>query len=357
MKLFEKIKIHTNLQKEKEIRILNIPVIQYGRKEEYGVKEKYFSMFPSESFKTRIFSRIFKELEMQKIEFDHIYLCRLNMGEAYVLACIIKEWIKVNNSQKPVVIITQKYHSDIFNMFCPEIPYVFVPISKLEMDKTIFNVENTYRGKKILYWLPMQNCAALSANIKNQNGHFFDMLCQYAKVDKKCISPQQVKNFCDIKNIADKLNVNLENFILLTPEAISLVPLSSSFWQNLTFELKKLGFDVLYNCKHIENIPKDAKHCFLTIPETYELAQHTKALISLRSGLNDVLSTIQTKQFIIYTALSYHSIDTAHTLSGYSLEKMPGVNKQRIQEFNYDLLSENELIEQIINEIQSGKTS
>ena len=78
MKIFEKIKI----EKEREIRIFGIAVLQYGKKIISGGIERYVKLFPT-SFEDKTLKRILKDIPEQ---YDDIWIIRTaGLGEAQLL--------------------------------------------------------------------------------------------------------------------------------------------------------------------------------------------------------------------------------------------------------------------------------
>lgn len=102
-----------------------------------------------------------------------------------------------------------------------------------------------------------------------------------------------------LKKIEDDLS-KLHNVILLAPEANSIKNLDPIFWERLAIELNKAGFFLISNVTNSENKIKGTNFIAMTTQECVDLATHCRAVISLRSGLCDLLFFKGKDLFIIY---------------------------------------------------------
>ena len=94
--------------------------------------------------------------------------------------------------------------------------------------------------------------------------------------------------------------------------------LSRSFWEEIEEKLKAIGLDVLYNS------------AIFTMEEAYVLAKRSKAIISLRSGFNEILSEIEVPQHVIYTHNRWHG----DLQPMYNLKTFPWSAAEYITEYN-----------------------
>ena len=104
-------------------------------------------------------------------------------------------------------------------------------------------------------------------------------------------------------------------------------------------ELRKMGYDIVYNSQ------------MFTLAEAYVIAQNSKALISLRSGFNDVLSEVKVPQFMIYTRNPFYG----DLQPMYSLKDFPWVEKELIHEYNTLYQPVKEIKQDILDKIKTGK--
>ena len=95
--IFKKIKIH----KQRELYFFNRPLLSYGECFLDGKREKYIDIFPSKSFKEKLFDKIINYLKEQNIKYDDIYIARLNIGETVLLSGLIKGWYKKMTLKNP----------------------------------------------------------------------------------------------------------------------------------------------------------------------------------------------------------------------------------------------------------------
>lgn len=161
--------------------------------------------------------------------------------------------------------------------------------------------------------------------------------------------------------LADKVNemqLNLSNFIILAPEALTCEELTPNFWAMLAKRLQELGYDIFIN---ITNKPEynytGCKSMMLNYQEILALAYKAKAIISLRSGLTEILLPTSTPSVSIYTKFRKRRVRNAFsvekTIGGFSMLKMPYTSKDKIVEINSDkFLNEKALLEEVVNSLQ-----
>ena len=124
-----------------------------------------------------------------------------------------------------------------------------------------------------------------------------------------------------------------KNFIFLINDVNWITNLSENFWKNLINKIHIAGFDIFINTPEY------------TIPEAVYIASQSKAIIGLRCGFSEILSSLNIPKHIIYTACKWHNIKNLRTY--FSLEKYPFVNKSTLNEYELDNLTEEELLDSI----------
>ena len=305
---------------------------------------------------------IYKKIkQLYKNEFDDIYILNANSGEMFLfLAYFAKKFISKNKSQKPLFIATQKYHIDILKLYCPSIPYLYIKGLHLSTSEDSWSYEN----KRFFLMFSKNHFEQVEIDI-NKNDidsvHYFNKIQQTLKLTEQDnpepIISEKVKISLNKKIKSTNLNIN--NFILLAPEAKSCIELQQSFWIKLVKELKNKGIDIFLNITNPQNKIKNCKTANLTFEEIFYLAQKAKAIISLRSGLSEFLLPSKTMNIALYTPfrhLKSYSLDTQKVISGFSMLKLPNVDSDKIYEINTEeFANENILIQKILTTLSNAQ--
>lgn len=363
MKLFEII----DIGKEREIRLLDKPICEYGCRHftfsEKTAYEKYFDIFPSKGVRETFFDGILSQLNY---DYDDIYIYRMiTLGDLYILSFMFENWVKKNNSKKPVLVVLNDNAKKVFNLFSPNIECKKIDFNKrLAMEIFYNDVENkgfSYKNKRFFSYINKQIILDVHNKVKdNINKSIED--CSFVKNLSKyyadfynkstiCHISEQAKNelFADL----ELSGLNLDKFIFISPEASSNCSYDRAFWIEICKCLKDKGYDIFINSSSdIMKIP-DCVCGLYDIEQTYYLAQMSKGIISLRSGLNDVLSTINVPQHILYTRFKCNIVSSAsENILAFSLKYLPNVNQKNISEYDTDELTSDEIINKVLREFE-----
>ena len=92
-----------------------------------------------------------------------------------------------------------------------------------------------------------------------------------------------------------------KKFVILCPEANSLVNLENTFWEALADGLRNKGYDIFVNAYDKDMAFTNAKNARLTIEEIFILAKYSEGIISLASGLSVFLKPAGVKTDLLYT--------------------------------------------------------
>lgn len=154
--------------------------------------------------------------------------------------------------------------------------------------------------------------------------------------------------------------LNLNNFVLIAPEAQSCELLPNQFLIDLVDGYHKAGVDVFVNLvgDNYDLSRVEFKNCFLTYSEVFALAQRAKKIISLRSGLTEFLLQTNVPIDILYTKFRvrpvFKDMDSERVMSAFGIEKIPYINEKNFREFNFEQCDSSELISELLN-VSRGK--
>jgi hypothetical protein len=344
MKLFEKIKIG----EQREIRILGIPILQYGKFskdfKDDAIYEGYISLLPSRSLKQKLLSKILHQIDG---DYGDIYIVRANSGETYFLTSFIKVWQKNNNAKNPIVILTRQYHKDIFEMFASDIRFIFIPISNRE--SSILDSFMIYKKHRVYVYMTAKFFDYSDKSYKISKLHNTNCILNELKIKKKMLSlPKPVCNE-DISWKIKGMELNIDKFIFIAPEASCCRLMPASFWYLLSKEFLKRGFDIFVNAVNPENKILGTKSCALTFKEGYKLASLSKGIVALRSGFCEFLSSTNAPKHIIYTNYPYRGVDVKTMMKSFTLKALSFfVNEDEIYEYDGENTAQDILLKNIL---------
>lgn len=163
------------------------------------------------------------------------------------------------------------------------------------------------------------------------------------------------KDITTLNEKINKINLDENNFVFLSPEANSTNLLPAEFWQDITDYLKQNNIDVFCNVMDEKNKPDNAKSCFLTFKESYILAKKAKTIIALRSGFIEILSSVKTPMHIIYNIFNNtKNPNITNLYENYTLKNYPDISEQIYEYVNQDEKDLDIIKVEIINQINKN---
>lgn len=315
MKIVNKQKIND----EYEISIFNKPILQYGKIEQKEYKENYIEIFPK-SFEFKVLDKILKSTGTQH---DYIFFIRAGLGEAYLLNFMIDEIIKKENIKNPCFVCHRKQYEDLFKLYHPEIPFYHINIDTKSIFPVLKNRKVKY--KKHTFNINPSTLKEIQTILRNyekgiETRSYVDVIKSFNNIEKfnyiKPVFGNEIKN-----SVEKKIKpLNMNNFIFIINEANFINPIKQEFWEDIISKLKAKGYDIFIN------------NPAFSLDEVFYLATYAKAIIGLRCGFSELLSTIDIPKYIICTDCKYHDIKNLHVI--LSLKTYPFVNSKSIFEYS-----------------------
>lgn len=295
---------------KRSIYLWKFPIIKIKRDEYY--EKRYFLGVQYKVLKFDPPKRDFLEAwiceSFKNVKNCNIRIVLANLGEAVVYARTHQYWYK----PEMLLFATKPQHREIFRMFAPEIPVFYFDNQILNEQKVDSN-GNNFRAVLFCDKLREMNLSGKP---------FIQSWQEYLKADFSDLAYPKAKISEESRIIAlqkaSALGINLDKFVFLMPFASSQYLLPGSFWEEIRKKLKANGVDVMYNSD------------MFTLEESYVLAEHSKAIVSLRSGFNDVLSEINVPQHAIYTCNRW----PGDLQMVYGLKTFPWSATEYITEYN-----------------------
>lgn len=349
-------RFRTNARERKIIKLFNLPIFERITENDVMKYNLFGFTYKKINLQNVFYKKYLKNIEP---DYDDVYILHANSGETYLFfAYCAKAFLDKNNSKKPLFIATQDYHVDIVNMYLPGANVILLEDLNLKTksNKWIVNNHNCYMVFSPVHFNNVEKDA-----YKKDIGqvHYLDSINKTLNISEKEYSKPIVKNALKIEQSLDEklkfLNLNLNNFVIIAPEAQTCEELSYSLWCKIVDELKKKGFDVFLNIVNKKNYINGCKSTFLTYQEVYQLATKAKAVISLRSGFTEFLLPCEIPNVTVYTKFrgrGKKSFSVEKTIAAFSMHKFPFVNHDLICELNInDFKNENELLTSIIDNL------
>lgn len=349
---------------DKQIIFLGVPVFKSVND---GYYINYFCLnktINKKSLKNEFKKSYFKYIDKKH---DDIYILNANSGEIYLfLTYIIDSLIKKNGSKAPLLIATKKYHLDMIKMLCPNISAIYINSFSTEIRFNYFEIDD-FKFHLIFKNGYFKQIEFIIKNSPLHACHYFVSMLQEAGISKddihfhKAVVPEIVKSIVNDK--ISLLNLNIEKFIFIAPEAQSCKLLSNKFWINLINNFQDLGYDVFVNLvdNNIDLTGAKYKSCYLTYMEAFELACKAKKIVSLRSGFAEFLLQTNVPADVLYTKFKnrhfYNDMSVEQVMSGFALNKLLHINSDALREFKYDINKESELISMITENIRGSEVA
>lgn len=295
--------------------------------------------------------------------YSDVFIFNANSGEICLfLTYILQSFLRKNDCKKPLLVATKKYHLDLIDILCPQIPHVYIKkirpfrsfVNKIGEQRfyTVFKPDYFYGVEKAIKTGPLGAA------------HYFHSILGHMKMTSEdlefqtAVVPKAVQDSMLEKVVQSGLN--LDNFVFIAPEAASCEEYDDSFWVDLSNCLKAKGMDVFMNFANPDKdtINCEYKSCSLTFSEAFALAKLSKGIVSLRSGLTEFLLQTNVPLSCLYTKFRkrpiFNEMAVERVLSGFCLTKIPGVSPEMVQEFNMVDESNENVIKQILDFFVDG---
>ena len=372
IKLFEKqYKLTENLQKYKTISFLH-GLIYYVQKpdrtwrvhllglsilnKKFGKKEVIrFLGIP-------IWQKSIKKVYLRYISkktkgYDDVYIFRHHIGETFVYLSYIKYWIKQNASKHPLILVWSKKYLPLYRMFVPKnIEVQYIPLAQRKIN--LFE-ESVIQYKQQRIFIPTFEIAEnIKARIdRGDKANFYTYILENMNLPPNAkVKPLQPQisdtTKKDVKKVLQQNGIN-KKFILICPEATTLVQVPMDFWQNLIDKLTKLNYQVVVNSHQGQDTLVNAVHLNLSLDKVYALALQASGIITMASGLSVLLTSTHKKIDALYTEFSNSSLKYTAEMAqkAYSLHHLPGVSHPNITEFIVTKNNLSRISEEILKKI------
>lgn len=276
------------------------------------LKDLGSSYFYSAEFLSCLFQRKCRESAL-KVQIQEDYICKVStitfdkntyyiccpasIGDTLYVAALVRDYKKENPFIQKVCLILKKGHTELGKMF-PAIDEILVSDELVQTLDEYSMYTQTWKLKNYLY------------------GHFkksihFEYDQEYIKYN--AILSRYRRLIMDLPETAELESINLskdsntdknqEQCVVIMPWAKTAGLLPDSFWEELVERLRNTGHVVYTNVgSEKERVIKGTEGMKKPLLETALFCEKCRAVISLRSGLCDLLGFTTTKLIVINTS-------------------------------------------------------
>jgi hypothetical protein len=241
-------RLRTGIKEKKIFKILNFPiskrVLENDTYQYYFLNKLVKRVLLPEHFYNCYLKKI-------KIKFDDVYILQCNSGEIYLFfAYIVKSLLQKKSSKNPLFIATQAYHIDIMKMYFPNAKYVYLKDLRLKTQSNQWY----YNGHKIYMIFSGIHLEHVELDVKNKEigtVHYLKNIMNTLDLtpddftEPNAIISLNTKN--SLSNKINNMQLKINKFVILAPEAKTCIELPFGFWNNIALELSKKGFDIFLN--------------------------------------------------------------------------------------------------------------
>lgn len=287
---------------------------------------------------------------------DDVYLLRHNIGETYVELVHMEERIRMKGSKRPLVVAREKKYEEMCRMLLPEwIEVRHIPLEMGDIHWVFREQGEEYRdvmieteGHRFFCSTPHVAEHMVEQLEKDPDVNFYRYICDSVGVKPaktRLAAPRVLEESEErARRVMEREGLEEGRYVALLPEAMSTEELEDGFWQGLANELHHKGVRVYIN----RTSGDDAEDT--TVGALMELCRHAGGVITLGSGIAIMLAQVAPRLDIVYTPLKSRTInrDASIVMRLYSVGHLPGLDMQRIGEYDSGRLSTEALTEQIL---------
>lgn len=271
-------------------------------------------------------------------EFDSIYCFNgAPSGELYIALNLLPELISKNNSKKPLLIVNKKFKYNLCRLFRPEYPVLLCGKSS---ELYFYNSRELKIKDCSLYVIfSIKHYLEQDILINKENEHYYQYILKNLGITfpEDFVFPKISENIKEkIRNYV-KSN-GLEKFVILSPEANTCDD-GCVEWGDLCRDLSAKGYKIVLNIQDLTKQIAGTIPAFLSYEEFLELSRYACAAIGLRSGFMEILSVNkELPLYVVYSGFPRRGVlkemSASVALSGFTIKKLPGVNKDKIYEYD-----------------------
>lgn len=275
-----------------------------------------------------LFSKRYKRFILPNI--DHIYIINSNLGELYCfLAYFAKQLLVQDQTQCPLFWATQFKHIEMIRLFFPYAQVVYIgKLYKYFTDSHFVcaNIPCTCVFSSKYYATSVEGILAGKTTYFRSMIHALRLKHFNKKLPE--VNLAQISTSIHQRALNKLIACNLLDtpFVFIAPEAITCQQLPWNFWNQVVSFCNKQGWKCFFNIVHSALLPKNVIFCPLSLAETLVVAKHAYCIISLKSGLSELLLQVGKPLHVIYTDFSSTNrlpMTAQQVYTGFKMEQHP----------------------------------
>ena len=306
---------------------------------------------------------------------DHVYILTRHCGDAFQVLTLLRGIIRVRGSHRPLLLVFTASMHDLARMLCPELPCRLFcsDYPYLQELNARFTCESFAAGGQmftILFtdWYCSTVLTQAHRRLGGGSRRLEALAASYGvSYDPRCDGRAAILEDAarSLQEKCDRAGFTAENFVLLAPESFTLRPLRRRFWAELARRFMEDGHGVFINM--LAGRPESAGHAYLrpamtdqdlhgswpegchsfylTFAEVYALAARAARIVTMRSGLAELLAQLPVPMEVLYTGADPGQV--RRTMSLYAMEQYPGADMGRIREFSLQEVPERQCLDLI----------
>lgn len=276
-----------------------------------------------------------------------VYIINEHLGETFLLSSMIDQLYKKDKIEKASFVVQSEAQKEVLNLFIDknkiESIIVLPTVRNIRVNVSLF-ISSVKKLGNVTYRVLMPETFWCKQEICNN--HYLDLICK--ELDLNSSKMDVLANVEDdfvskTMDFAERQGLNINSYIFVLPEAISVKELPREFWETLIKQLRELGYDIYLNICNDKNRFENTKSFKTTISEAYVLAQKAKYIIGMRSGLFEIIASAKK-----VPAICLYNGD--NRLIRNSIKNMEMLNYDKL--FEYDFDSDSNIINKILTNIK-----
>ncbi len=331
-----------------DLKFLNILFFRISKYYKRGVLRNFYELFPSSDIKAEVREECLKQIiEQVPSGAKNIVMIRSGLGETYLLNLYLKQYMQKYNLSfdNTYFVGLRENFAELFKQYNPEIHYKKIG---LNWDYLSFAIEKDFYSqddRNIFVYINKDFIYKLMNTYKNSDNpeHYVRAVQNLFE-----FKPDEINSaFCAdsnqrllVLNKLKKSGLNINKFIFVSPDALSIYPLSNHFWEELEANLKHKGYDIFVNSKAF------------TITEAKIIASYSKGIIGMRSGFIETLLELNKPMHIIYTPMLINNMPADKFCKAHSLVFYPYTKKELIFEYENQNNNEKLIMEEIVRRFE-----
>lgn len=328
-----------------QVKISSIPLLTYYKYNHINKLYKGIALFSPPPIKKDIEEDCLFHISKQvPQEYENIVYIRSGLGETFLLNLYIDHILTDIgfDIKKTCFVGSRDTFGDIFKQYNPDILYKKININWDYLCLGIEDILYKYKNKKIYFYLNKNFIYNLMDSYKDgiEKINFSKKIVELFSIKPEGVtlkkySPTPILKSKTLDYLL-KNKINVDNFIFISKDAVSIEKMSDIFWRKLEKALKDKGFDIFYNSEDI------------SITQAKIIASLSKAIIALRSGFSETLLELEIPTYILYTTMKLNGISAKNMLDAYSLKEYPNANINLIYEYNNETMTEDKIFKEIM---------